>query len=106
MIFIVLSVYDERDYFEFPIVNFPVLGSDVPILSSYGSVFIHFAMCRISISDLYSKIYESLLNCWRMVTDITSFVKRLHFFSDPTLNFNLYQNFVLYCLGQGQVTFQ
>ena len=30
------SVYDKRDYFGFPIVNFPWLSGDVPRLPSYG----------------------------------------------------------------------
>ena len=30
------SVYDKRDYFGFPIVNFPGLSGDVPRLQSYG----------------------------------------------------------------------
>ena len=31
-----ISVYDKRDYFGFPIVNFPWLSGDVPRLQSYG----------------------------------------------------------------------
>ena len=30
------SVYDKRDYFEFPIVNFHWWSGDVPRLSSFG----------------------------------------------------------------------
>ena len=54
------SVYDKRDDFGFPIVNFPWLSGDVPKLPSYG-VYIsqlvtsRFARCCTSVSDLNSK---------------------------------------------------
>ena len=52
------SVYDNRDDFGFPIVNFPWLSGDVPRLSSYCvyiSKLIRFAMCCTSVSDFNSK---------------------------------------------------
>ena len=53
------SVYDERDDFGFPIVNFPWLSGDVPRLPSYGvlhmSRLVRFARCCTSISDFHSK---------------------------------------------------
>ena len=42
------SVYDKRDDFGFPIVNFPWLSGDVPRLPLYGiyiSQFVRFARC-------------------------------------------------------------
>ena len=51
------SVYDKRDNFEFPIVNFPWLSGDVPRLPSYGiyiSQLIRFAKCT-SVLDFHSK---------------------------------------------------
>ena len=34
------KIYDKRDYFDFDVVNFPFLDSDVPRRTSYGSVYI------------------------------------------------------------------
>ena len=52
------SVYDKRDDFGFPIVNFPWLSGDVPRLPSYGiyiSQLVRFARCCTSVSDFHSK---------------------------------------------------
>ena len=52
------SVYDKRDDFGFPIVNFPWLSGDVPRLPSYGiyiSQLVRFARCCTSILDFHSK---------------------------------------------------
>ena len=52
------SVYDKRDDFGFPIVNFPWLSGDVPRLPSYGiyiSQFVRFARCCTSVLDFHSK---------------------------------------------------
>ena len=52
------SVYDKRDDFGFPIVNFPWLSGDVPRLPSYGvyiSRLVRFARCCTSVSDFNSK---------------------------------------------------
>ena len=52
------SVYDKRDDFIFPIVNFPWLSGDVPRLLSYGvhiSQLVRFARCCTSVSDFKSK---------------------------------------------------
>ena len=52
------SVYDKRDDFGFPIVNFPWLSGDVPRLPSYGvkiSQLVRFARCSTCISDFHSK---------------------------------------------------
>ena len=51
-------VYDKRDDFGFPIVNFPWLSVDVPRLPSYGvyiSQLVRFARCCTSVSDINSK---------------------------------------------------
>ena len=52
------SVYDKRDYFEFPIVNFPLLSGDVTRPLSY-SIYIlqkvRFARCCTSDLELHSK---------------------------------------------------
>ena len=52
------SVYDKRDDFGFPIVNFPWLSGDVPRLPSYGiyiSQLVPFARCCTSVFDFHSK---------------------------------------------------
>ena len=52
------SVYDKRDDFGFPIVNFPWLSGDVPRLPSYGiyiSQSVRFARCCTSVFDFHSK---------------------------------------------------
>ena len=52
------SVYDKRDDFGFPIVNFPWLSGDVPRLPSYGIYFsqlVRFARCCTSVFDFHSK---------------------------------------------------
>ena len=52
------SVYDKRDDFGFPIVNFPWLSGDVPRLPSYGiyiSQLVRFARCCTSVFDFHSK---------------------------------------------------
>ena len=52
------SVYDKRDDFGFPIVNFPWLSGDVPRLPSYGIYIlqlVRFARCCTSVLDFHSK---------------------------------------------------
>ena len=66
------SVYDKRDDFGFPIVNFPWLSGDVPRFPSYGiyiSQLVSFARCCTSVLDFHSKnlqITSKLLTqCYR-----------------------------------------
>ena len=52
------SVYDKRDDFDFPIINFPWLSGDVPILPSHGiyiSQLVRFVRCCTSVLDFHSK---------------------------------------------------
>ena len=52
------NVYDKRDDFGFPIVNFPLLSGDVPRLPSYGiyiSQLVRFARCCSSVFDFHFK---------------------------------------------------
>ena len=72
------SVYDKRDDFGFPIVNFPWLSGDVPRLPSYGiyiSQLVRFARCCTSVLDFHFKNLQ-----------ITSFEKHLESSLDHTLN--------------------
>ena len=58
------SVYDKRDDFGFPIVNFPWLSVDVPRLPSYGiyiSQLVRFARCCTSVLDFHSTNTSKLL---------------------------------------------
>ena len=55
------SIYDKRDDFGFPIVNFPWLSGDVPRLSSYGvyiSQLVRFARCCTRVSHFHSKTLQ------------------------------------------------
>ena len=86
------SVFDKRDYFGFPIVNFPWLSGDVPRLPSYGiyiSQLVRFARCCTSVLDFHSKTLQitSSLHFWHRVTYITSFGKLLESSLGHTLNF-------------------
>ena len=59
------SVYDKRDDFGFPIVNFPWLSGSVPRLASYGvyiSKLVKLASYCTSVLDFHSKILKSLAN--------------------------------------------
>ena len=59
--FIIWNVYDKRDDFGFPIVNFPWLSGDVPRLPSYGiyiSQLVRFARCCTSVFDFHSKNFQ------------------------------------------------
>ena len=60
------SVYDKRDDFGFPIVDFPWFSGDVPRLPSYVvyiSQLVRFARCCTSVSDYpFPKIFKLLPN--------------------------------------------
>ena len=53
------NVYNKRDDFGIPIVNFPWLSDDVPRLPSHGIIYIlqlvRFARCCTSVFDFHSK---------------------------------------------------
>ena len=84
------SVYDKRDDFGFPIVNFPWLSGDIPRLPSYGiyiSQLVRFVGVVLALWISILKISKLLRNCWHRVIDITSFEKHLESSLDHTLNF-------------------
>ena len=84
------SVYDKRDDFGLPIVNFPWLSGDVPRLPSYGiyiSQLVRFVRCCTSVLDFHSKNLQITQNCLHRVIDITSFEKHLESSLDHTPNF-------------------
>ena len=91
------SVYDKRNDFRFPIVNFPWLRGDVPRLASYSITFRSWldllgVVLAFWISIL--KISKLLQNCWHRVIDITSFEKHLESPLDHALNF--FRNLVIF----------
>ena len=91
------SVYDKRDDFGFPIVNFPWLSGDVPRLPSYGiyiSQLVRFARCCTSVLDFHSKNLQITSKLLTQVIDITSFEKHLESSLDRTPNFC--QNLVIF----------
>ena len=52
------KMYDKRDDFDFEIVNFPFLDSDVPRSTSYGvyiSQLIHFARASSHVADFNTR---------------------------------------------------
>ena len=60
------SVYNKRDDFGFPIINFPCLSGDVPRLPSYGvyiSLLVRFARCCNSVSDSQHLALPALPHC-------------------------------------------
>ena len=84
------SVYDKRDDFGFPIVNFPWLTGDVPRLPSYGiyiSHLVRFARYCTSVFDFHSKNLKITAKLLTKVIDITRFEKHLKSSLDHTLNF-------------------
>lgn len=54
------SIYDKRDIFDFPIVNFPTLTGNIPIKSSYG-VFIGEAV-RYARASTYYEDFKTRIN--------------------------------------------
>ena len=69
------SVYDKRDNFGFPILNFLWLSADVARLQSHGiyiSQLVRFARCCTNVLDFHSK---NLQITSKLLIDITSFEK-------------------------------
>ena len=91
------SVYDKRDDFGFPIVNFPWLSGDVPRFDRTVFTFRSWldlldVVLAFWISIL--KISKLLQNCLHRVIDITSFEKHLESSLDRTPDFC--QNLVIF----------
>ena len=69
------SVYDKRDDFGFPIVNFPWLSGDVPRLPSYGiyiSQLVRFARCCTSVGYRYHKLRKTFRKFFRSYSELLS----------------------------------
>ena len=80
------SVYDKRDDFGFPIVNFPWLSGDVPRLPSYGidiSQSVRFARCCTSVLDFHSKNFQITL---KLLTQGYRYHKLRNTFGKPAGN--------------------
>ena len=75
--FVKTKTYDERDYFDFDIVNFPFLDGDVPRSASYGvyiSQLIRFAQVSRHVDDFNTR--NKVLTAKLLRQDIINFVKR------------------------------
>ena len=84
------SVYDKRDDFGFPIVNFPWLSGDVPRLPSYGiyiSQLVRFARCCTSVLDFHSKTLQFTSKLLTQGYRYHKLRKHLESSLDHTLNF-------------------
>ena len=92
------SVYDKRDDFGFPIVNFPWLSGDVLRLPSYGIYILHlvrFARCCTSVLDFHSK---NLQITSKLLTQGYRYHKlRKHLASSLDHTPNFYRNLVIFC---------
>ena len=84
------SVYDKRDDFGFPIVNFPWLSGDVPRLQSYGiyiSQTVKFARCCTTVLDFHSKHLQITLKLLTQGYRYHKLEKHLESSLDHTPNF-------------------
>ena len=92
-------VYDKRDDFGFPIVNFSLLNGDAPGLPSYRiyiSQLVRFVRCCTIIFDSILKIFKSLQNYCHRVTDATSFEKFFRSFSELLSKFGAISYKIMY----------
>ena len=88
-------VYDKRDDFSFPIVNFPFLDGDVPLAPSYGvyiSQLVRFARICNKVSDFNDRnqcITEKLLHQgYRYHKLLKTFIKFYHRYKDILHKYN------------------
>ena len=85
------SVYDKRDDFRFPIVNFPWSSGDDPRLPSYGvynSRLVRFARCCTRVSDFNSKksqTYFHTTNAGLRISQASKYKKKLLLRCSPFL---------------------
>ena len=79
------KIYDKRDDFDFSIINYPNLDSDVPRSTSYGvyiSQLIRFARACTSVEDFHIRNQQLPKSFLSRGTDIINFVK--HFLNSFT----------------------
>ena len=88
------KIYDKRDDFSFPIVNFPFLDGDVPLAPSYGvyiSQLVRFARICNNVSDFNERnlcITEKLLHQgFRYHKLVKTFTKFYHRYNDIILKY-------------------
>ena len=92
------SVYEKRDDFRFPIVNFPWLSDDDPGLQSHGiyiSQLARFAMCCTSVLDFHSKNPQIISKLSKQGYRSNSFEKHLERSLGHTLSFCTNSNILL-----------
>ena len=79
------KIYDKRDDFDFEIVSFPFLDSDVPRFTSYGvyiTQHIRFARASSQIADFKT---HKKLSAQKLLIGIINFAKPFLNFIDVTL---------------------
>ena len=77
------KIYDNRDDFDFDIVNFPFLDGDVPRRTSYGvyiSQLIRFARASSNLNDFNYRNKDLLPNFLGRAIVILNFVRRFRNF--------------------------
>lgn len=96
------KIYDKRDDFSFPIVNFPFLEGDVPLAPSYGvyiSQLVRYARICSGVSDFNDKnrfITEKLLNQgYRYHKLVKSFSKFFHKYQYLLDKFNCTRRYLI-----------
>ena len=96
------KVYDKRDDFTFPIINFPFLEGDVPLAPSYGvyiSQLVRYARICSCVSDFNNKnrfITEKLLKQgYRYHKLVKSFSKFFHKYRSLIEKFNCTRHFLI-----------
>ena len=93
------KIYDERDDFDFEIVNFPFLDGDVPRSTSYGvyiSQLIRFTRESSYISDfnthnklLTQKLLKQCYQYHKLRKTFSKFYRRYDFQLHPTTNYRV-----------------
>ena len=89
------KIYDKRDDFSFPIVNYPFLDGDVPLAASYGvyiSQLVRFARVCNNVHDFNERnlfITDKLLHQgFRYHKLLKTFTKFYHRYKDTILKYN------------------
>jgi hypothetical protein len=76
------KLYDKRDDFNFPIVNFPFIKSNIPAAPAYGvyiSQFIRYSRACDSYQDFLDRgllLTRKLLNQWFLVVNLKSSLRK------------------------------
>ena len=78
------KLYDKRDYFNFPIVNFPFICSNIPATLAYGvyiSQLIQYSIACGSYQDVFDRrslLTRKLLNQWFLLVKLKSSLRKFY----------------------------